>query len=92
MTSIRAFIFELYLNFHLAKMRVMRFLSALFHPKIRFLRVTLPGKLTRFTPLKRGRNRVRFWFESSEYYFFRIISAHNARFLFLFTLELRWVK
>ena len=54
-----------------------------------FESVTLPWKLTRFTPLKRGPFLV--WLVRI-LFFFRIISAHNARFLFLFTLELRWVK
>ena len=42
-----------------------------------FESVTLPWKLTLFTPLKKGRNRVRFWFESPEFIFCDWLFPHK---------------
>ena len=76
-------------NFHSAKMRFMRSLSAFCVSKYAFWECHFTLEIDTFHPPKKGSV---FGLTRPNIFFFRIISAHNARFLFLFTLELRWVK
>ena len=70
-------------------MRFMRSLSAFCVSKYAFWECHFTLEIDTFHPPKKGSV---FGLTRPNIIFFRIISAHNARFLFLFTLELRWVK